>query len=148
MRRSTQLALTFLAAAGLAACGGGSGSPSGSAAAGGGTVAAGQVSTGPITAFGSIFVNGVEYDIDAALAGGRVTVNGRPVASQDELGEGMKVTVVAGASLPNGQVQAQRVVYWSDLAAWDDGAGEYYRSLKLRSVGGYVLDKYPPHWAY
>ncbi len=123
MRNSTQLALTFLAAAGLAACGDSGSLSDGSAASGGGTVAAGQVSTGPITAFGSIFVNGVQYDIDQALASGQVIVNGRPVASQDELGEGMKVTVVAGASLPNGQVQAQRVVYWSDLAAWDDGSG-------------------------
>jgi len=119
MRKSTQLALTFLAAAGLAACGGGSGTATTGAA---GPVA-GQVSTGPITAFGSIFVNGVEYDIDAALASGQVTVNGQPVSSQAELDEGMKVTVVAGASLPNGQVEARRVAYWSDLAAWDDGQG-------------------------
>ena len=31
---------------------------------------------------------------------------------------------------------------------WDDGEGHVFRSVSLRSVGGYVLDKYPPQWAY
>jgi hypothetical protein len=34
------------------------------------------------------------------------------------------------------------------LGGMDDGDGRLYRSVPLRSVGGYVLDKYPPHWAY
>lgn len=34
------------------------------------------------------------------------------------------------------------------LAEWDDGDGQLFRTVPLRSVGGYVLDKYPPHWAY
>ena len=42
----------------------------------------------------------------------------------------------------------RRLGHRDELAGWDDGAGDYYRSRKLLSVGGYVLDKYPPHWAY
>lgn len=34
------------------------------------------------------------------------------------------------------------------LESWDDGDGQLFRTVPLRSVGGYVLDKYPPHWAY
>jgi hypothetical protein len=42
----------------------------------------------------------------------------------------------------------RRLGHKDELAGWDDGSGDYYRSRKLLSVGGYVLDKYPPHWAY
>lgn len=42
----------------------------------------------------------------------------------------------------------RRLGHKDALAGWDDGEGEYHRSLKLRQIGGYVLDKYPPHWAY
>ena len=51
----------------------------------------------------------------------------------------------------------QRLKEWSmitrlghreELETLDDGAGRLYRTVPLRSVGGYVLDKYPPHWAY
>ena len=42
----------------------------------------------------------------------------------------------------------RRLGHKDELAGWDDGAGDYYLSRKLLSVGGYVLDKYPPHWAY
>ena len=34
------------------------------------------------------------------------------------------------------------------LERWDDGEGRLHRTVPLLSVGGYVLDKYPPHWAY
>lgn len=42
----------------------------------------------------------------------------------------------------------RRLGHRDQLANWDDGSELYYRSIPLRSVGGYVLDKYPPHWAY
>ena len=42
----------------------------------------------------------------------------------------------------------RRLGHRDQLADWDDGESFYYRSVPLRSVGGYVLDKYPPHWAY
>ena len=41
-----------------------------------------------------------------------------------------------------------RLGHKDELAGWDDGDGSFYRSRKMLSVGGYVLDKYPPHWAY
>ena len=42
----------------------------------------------------------------------------------------------------------RRLGHRDQLAEWDDGDGRLYRTVPLRSVGGYVLDKYPPHWAY
>ena len=42
----------------------------------------------------------------------------------------------------------QRLGHRNDLAGWNDGEGEFFRSIKLRSLGGYVMDKYPPLWAY
>lgn len=42
----------------------------------------------------------------------------------------------------------RRLGHLEQLANWDDGDGRLYRNVPLRSVGGYVLDKYPPHWAY
>ncbi len=42
----------------------------------------------------------------------------------------------------------QRLGHRDDLAGWDDGEGEFFRSIKLRSLGGYAMDKYPPLWAY
>jgi hypothetical protein len=42
----------------------------------------------------------------------------------------------------------RRLGHRDQLAGWDDGAGDFFRTVTLRTVGGYVLDKYPPHWAY
>ncbi len=42
----------------------------------------------------------------------------------------------------------RRLGHRDQLKNWDDGEGSLYRIVPLRSVGGYVLDKYPPHWAY
>ncbi|MCY4079696.1 MAG: family 10 glycosylhydrolase [Caldilineaceae bacterium] len=42
----------------------------------------------------------------------------------------------------------RRLGHRDSLEGWNDGEGELYRTVPLRSVGGYVLDKYPPHWAY
>ena len=42
----------------------------------------------------------------------------------------------------------RRLGHKDDLAGWDDGEGKFWRSRKMISVGGYVLDKYPPHWAF
>jgi len=72
----------------LNGCGGGGG---GSTVAGiGGT---GKIASGTITGFGSIFVNGIEYDIDNAS----IEVNDDDSAglSQDDLRIGMVVTVTA-----------------------------------------------------
>ncbi len=68
------------------ACGGGGG---GSSTAGGGVSGTGS-STGTVTAFGSIFVNGIEYDTTSA----EIKVNGEN-ATESDLKIGMKVTVEA-----------------------------------------------------
>ena len=47
------------------------------------------ISSGPITGFGSVFVNGVEYDIDTAT----FTRNGQPATGQHEYRIGEYVTV-------------------------------------------------------
>ena len=56
--------------------------------AGGGSGGTG-ISAGSVTAFGSIFVNGVEFETGKAA----FTVDGRPAASQNDLAIGMVVTV-------------------------------------------------------
>jgi len=56
--------------------------------AGGGSGGTG-ISAGSVTAFGSIFVNGVEFETGKAA----FTVDGRPGASQNDLAIGMVVTV-------------------------------------------------------
>ena len=77
------LLLTSLSAAvllGLSACGGGG--------SGGTTAQNTSTTSGPVTAFGSVYVNGVEYNTDNA----KVYVEGSPAAESD-LRVGMMVTV-------------------------------------------------------
>jgi hypothetical protein len=72
----------------IAACGGGGGGGSDSLnTGGGGTVAA--VSEGPIEGFGSVFVNGVEWETDSA----EFEIEGSPGFSESDLREGMLVKV-------------------------------------------------------
>ena len=42
----------------------------------------------------------------------------------------------------------RRLGHRDELAGWDDGEGEFFKTRRLLSVGGYVMDKYPPLWAY
>lgn len=42
----------------------------------------------------------------------------------------------------------RRLGHKDDLSKWKDGENEFWRSRKMISVDGYVVDKYPPHWAY
>ncbi|MBI5099062.1 MAG: hypothetical protein HZB30_07455 [Nitrospirae bacterium] len=69
------------------ACGGGGGG--GGSTAGGGVSGTGR-STGTVTAFGSVFVNGIEFETTSAT----ITVNNNS-ATQSDLKIGMKVTVEA-----------------------------------------------------
>ncbi len=101
--------LALLAAALLAACG-----DAGQLAGGG--IGGTGISSGPITAFGSIVVGGVEYELGPDA---RVYVNGRE-ADQQALALGMMVTVEGrkGSGLnANGYVpgEALRVDYAGDL---------------------------------
>lgn len=82
---SASLAIVLVA---LSGCGGGGG---GSTVAGiGGT---GKIASGTITDFGSIFVNGIKYDIDSASL--EVNDDDSAGLSQDDLRIGMVVSVTA-----------------------------------------------------
>ncbi len=73
------LGIAILASLGLSACGGG-GSGSGGASS--------SFTSGTITGFGSVFVNGVEYE----TGGSRISVDGSP-ATEGDLAVGMRVVV-------------------------------------------------------
>ncbi len=79
------LSLTLLL---IPSCGNGGGSSSSSQVAVSGGIGGTGISRGTITAFGSIFVNGVEWDIDTAT----ITLDGLP-ATEDDLALGMVVSV-------------------------------------------------------
>ena len=86
-----------------AGCGGGSGSSATSASGG----SAGS-STGTVTAFGSVYVNGVKYD----TSGVPVRVNGN-VGSQADLSVGDVVTVIGTSNGTTGS--AANIEYWADV---------------------------------
>lgn len=94
--------LVFVLLAGLAACTGG-----GTQTAGGGIGGTG-VSQGPITGFGSIFVNGVEFD----TSGATILRDGVPV-TQNDLRIGMVVTV--DGSINGSSGTAATVTYAKEL---------------------------------
>ncbi|HFD81289.1 MAG TPA: hypothetical protein ENK05_12995 [Gammaproteobacteria bacterium] len=89
--RMTKLATAVAIVFGLSACGGGGG---------GGTASSSTVGTaavGTITGFGSVFINGVEYN----TAGATITVEGSP-ASESDLAVGMVASVEGSASGASG----------------------------------------------
>jgi hypothetical protein len=71
----------------IVACGGGTGS---GVTAGGGVGGTGRT-TGTVTAFGSVFVNAVEFDTTSSV----ISVNDNNSATQSDLKIGMKVTIEA-----------------------------------------------------
>ncbi|HEB98347.1 MAG TPA: hypothetical protein ENJ05_02450, partial [Thiotrichales bacterium] len=85
-RYFSMTALTAAIALGLTACGGGSSTTS---SLDGSTASV----TGVITGFGSIFVNGVEYETNGA----NITIDGQP-GTEDDLRVGMVVTLEGSAS--------------------------------------------------
>ena len=96
----------------LNGCGGGGNS---TLAGIGGT---GKIASGTITGFGSIFVNGVRYDIDNAAI--EVNDDDSPGLSQDDLRIGMVVTVTAEVFDTNGDGDddsgiASQVVYDNEI---------------------------------
>ncbi|MCC6313903.1 MAG: hypothetical protein IT337_07800 [Thermomicrobiales bacterium] len=103
----------------LASCGGGgatgsSGSSGGGGGSGGGGSGGGGAATvlntwGPVAGFGSLIVNGVEFD----TSGATVTISGAP-ASIDELKTGHVVRIRSGAA-SNGRATATRVDFDYDV---------------------------------
>ena len=47
--------------------------------------------------------------------------------------------------MEHGSTSGGTGISWPNLMTAMDG---FIRTVPLRSVGAYVLDKYPPHWAY
>jgi len=74
----------------ITSCGGGGGGGGGGSTAGGGVSGTGR-STGVITGFGSIFVNGIEFKTTSSA----MNVNGDENATESDLKIGMKVNVEA-----------------------------------------------------
>jgi len=97
---ATWLVLLFL----LISCGGGF------LLAGGGIGGTGIISLGPITAFGSIFVNGVEYELDGAT----ILADGEPI-DESGLRRGMVVRV-EGEVKGDSTGTARAVAYSSTLS--------------------------------
>ena len=96
------IALALLVVFGFAACGGGGGS------SGGGTGSTGM-SIGVITAFGSIYVNGVEFDTDSAM----IYIDDSP-GDKDDLELGM-VVVVKGEYDDDGTTGIAMTVSFDDV---------------------------------
>jgi hypothetical protein len=88
-------------------CGGSSSSTTDTA---GGGIGGTGVSSGPITAFGSIWVNGVRFDVNTAT----VTINGGAAAAGD-LRLGQVVTVEYTGDTATGMATATSVTYDRDL---------------------------------
>jgi len=98
--------LVILIAGMLSSCGGGGG---GILAGIGGT---GITSSGSITGIGSIYVNGVKYNVDSAA----ITVNGIASSAPDELKVGMVVTVTGNLDSAGSTTgTADTVVYDNDI---------------------------------
>ncbi len=103
--RSMKLKLVGLACALLVACGG-SGGGVGGIDPGGGIGGSGMTSSGSISAFGSIFVNGVEYETNGAM----ITVDGDS-ATEADLGLGMVVLVIGTVNDDGVTGTAEQVIF-------------------------------------
>lgn len=53
-----------------------------------------------------------------------------------------------GMNAPRSWSMIRRLGHKDELVRFDDGEGSLYRSVPLADVGGYRMDKHPPHWAY
>lgn len=95
-----------IACAFLVACGGGGGGGVAGIDPGGGIGGTGMTSFGTIDGFGSIFVNGVEYETDSAI----IEKDGDP-ATESELGLGMVVVVVGTVNDDGVTGTAERVIF-------------------------------------
>ncbi|HKJ23085.1 MAG TPA: DUF5666 domain-containing protein [Gammaproteobacteria bacterium] len=110
------------------------GGPGGSVVSLGGGIGGTGLSYGPITAFGSVFVNGVEFDMKDALANNQVLVDGQPVASQSALGLGMVVAVTGSFNPDHRTGTAVKIEYYDDLQGPVQSAAPAAGTLKLLNL--------------
>src|SRR6185312_11675310 len=109
-RNAANIAAVILAA-GLACI-------AGIAVGGGGATGTGFMARGPISAFGSIFVNGVEFFTDHA----QITINGTGNHPQADLGIGMVLTVTGSVDNNGRTGNANTVDYHADVIGAVDRA--------------------------
>lgn len=109
--------IIFIGSVLLGSCGGGGGFssianavPGGGSGSGGGIGGTGVTSSGPVSGFGSVFVNGVEFETDDA----EITVNGERV-DEAALGLGMLVVVQGTVNDDGVTGVANRVAFESAL---------------------------------
>jgi Domain of unknown function (DUF5666) len=102
LAKSTMLIVAAL----ITACGGGSGGSTSSTP----SAATSVVTIGTITGFGSVFVNGVRFDVSAA----QITVNGQP-GTQADLRVGQVVKVKGKSTAATAQGTAQSIEFDHNL---------------------------------
>lgn len=108
----TSLSAAMLAAIGVAACGGGGGDGGNTnAVGGGGSATTTSSSSGTITGFGSVFVNGVEFETDEAV----FNVDDNPDALESDLDLGMVVTVTGTVNDDGVTGAAEQIEFNHDL---------------------------------
>jgi len=112
-------AIALAAGLGLGACGGGSG--------GGSTSAAGNTTVGVITGFGSVYVNGCEYETDSAS----IYVEGTS-ASEDDLSVGDVVEITGPANCT--RASASHIKSSDELEGWVDSV-----ALDANGIGTMVV---------
>ena len=123
-------ALPFILVVLLGACGGGGGvglASSGNGGGGGGIGGTGHSSSGTIDGFGSIFVNGVEFETDDAL----IELDGN-TAAEGELGLGMVVLVT-------GTVNDDGVTGKAAMVVFDDAVEGPVQSIQSDADGDSLL---------
>ena len=114
MKRTVRNFLRLAAAAGAALFIGVAGLVFG----GGGATGTGYMANGPISAFGSIFVNGIEFFTDKAS----ITINGVPNRPESDLRIGMVLTVTGSVDGSGTRGTADAVEYHADALGLVDTA--------------------------
>jgi hypothetical protein len=107
--KSRALLATLFTALALAACGGGGGD------AGGSTIASNTFSSGAITGFGSVIVNGVRYDDSLASVSNEDGEDDSASHSKDDLKLGMMVSVTGNSDKDANTGSANAISFGSQL---------------------------------
>jgi hypothetical protein len=124
--------VTLLAAFALTACGGGSSSAPAGATAG--------VTTGAITGFGSVIVNGIEFDRKTGLVDDKVSLKfeGLQNQSESQLKTGMTVKITGTFNSSTGRGEYEAIEFQPELRGRLDDAGVDQVNNRLTVMGRQV----------
>lgn len=111
-------------------CGGGSG-----VVATEGGIGGTGITSGVITAFGSIFVNGIEYDLSKA----QISTPDNPNASQTDLRIGMVVTVTTDTDNTNGAITVGHVEYRDEVRGTVDPNSIQPNAVTFTALGQSIV---------